>query len=125
MYNRLPLAMLTAVGLAFAGALAGPAGTSAAHAQEAGNFSDAKLRAFAQAAVKLNQIRSEFQSQMGSMESDQERQQLQQRTNQRMAQAVKQTEGISIEEYNKIATQSRGNQALAEKINKYIKESGS
>lgn len=121
-YSRLPIAMLAAAGLAFGGALAGPAATPAAQAQEAGDFSDAKLQSFAEAAIKLSQIRSEYQSQMQSMETDQERQQLQQQTNQRMAQTVQQTEGINIEEYNEIATASRADEGLAEKVNQYIKD---
>jgi alkanesulfonate monooxygenase SsuD/methylene tetrahydromethanopterin reductase-like flavin-dependent oxidoreductase (luciferase family) len=121
-YTRLPIAVLAAAGLAFGGALAGPVATPAAHAQQAGDFSDDKLQSFAEAAVKLTQIRSEYQSQMQTMETDQERQQLQQQTNQRMAQAVEGTQGISIEEYNEIAQASRGNQQLAQKINTYMKE---
>jgi hypothetical protein len=121
-YSRLPIAVLAAAGLAFGGALAGPVATPAAQAQEAGDFSDEKLQSFAVAAIKLSQIRSQYQSQMQSMESDEERQQLQQQTNQRMAQAVKQTDGISIEEYNEIATASRADESLAEKVNDYIKD---
>lgn len=121
-YARLPIAMLAAAGLAFGGAITGPVTTPAAQAQEAGDFSDAKLQSFAEAAIKLSQIRSEYQAEMGSMETDQERQQLQQQTNQRMAQAVQQTDGISIEEYNEIATASRADEELAEKVNEYIKD---
>jgi hypothetical protein len=119
-YSRLPFAMLAAAGLAFGGALAGPIATPAAQAQQAGNFSDGKLKSFAEAAVELSQIRANYQSQMQTMESDEERQQLQQQTNQRMAQAVEQTDGINIEEYNEIATASRADEQLAEKVNEYI-----
>jgi len=121
-YIRLPIAVLAAAGLTFCGALAGPIATPSAQAQEARDFGDEKLQSFAEAAVKLTQIRSEYQAQMGSAETDQQRQQLQQQTNQRMAQAVEQTDGISIEEYNKIAQASRSDQQLAEKINSYIEE---
>ncbi len=121
-YTRLPIAVLAAAGLAFGGALAGPMTTPAAQAQQAGDFSDNKLQSFAEAAVKLTNIRTEYQSQMQSMETDQERQQLQQQTNQRMAQAVEETDGISIEEYNEIAQASRADEQLAEKINTYIEE---
>lgn len=121
-YSRLPIAMLAAAGLAFGGAIAGPVVMPAAQAQEAGDFSDDKLQSFAEAAIKLSQIRSEYQAEMGSMESDQERQQLQQQTNQRMAQAVEETDGINIEEYNEIATASQADEELAEKVNEYIKD---
>jgi len=121
-YSRLPIAMLAAAGLAFGGALTGPAATPAAQAQEAADFGDEKLRSFAQAAVKLTQIRSEYRAQMGSAETDQQRQQLQQQTNQRMAQAVEATDGITIEEYNQIATASRSDEQLAEKVNEYIQD---
>lgn len=121
-FSRLPIAMLAAAGLAFGGALAGPVATPAAQAQEAGSFTDNKLRSFAEAAVKLTEIRSEYQSQMGSAQSDEERAQLQQQTNQRMAQAVQNTDGISIEEYNQIASASRNDENLAEKINTYIED---
>jgi hypothetical protein len=121
-FSRLPIAMLAAAGLAFGGALAGPVATPAAQAQGAGSLSDDKLRSFATAAVKLTEIRSEYQSQMGSAQSDEERAQLQQQTNQRMAQAVQNTDGISIQEYNQIASASRNDENLAEKINTYIEE---
>jgi hypothetical protein len=121
-FSRLPIAMLAAAGLAFGGALAGPVATPAAQAQDAESFSDAKLRSFATAAVKLTEIRSEYQSQMGNAQSDEERAQLQQQTNQRMAQAVQNTDGISIQEYNQIASASRTDENLAEKINTYIEE---
>lgn len=120
--TRLPIAVLAAAGLAFGGALAGPVATPAAQAQQAGDFSDDQLQSFAEAAVKLTQIRTEYQSQMQTMETDEERQQLQQQTNQRMAQAVEETEGISIEEYNEIAQASRADEQLAEKINAYMEE---
>ena len=121
-FSRLPIAMLAAAGLAFGGALAGPVATPAAQAQDANSFNDEQLRSFAEAAVKLTEIRSEYQSQMGNAQSDEERAQLQQQTNQRMAQAVENTDGISIEEYNQIASASRTDENLAEQINTYIEE---
>jgi hypothetical protein len=121
-FSRLPIAMLAAAGLAFGGALAGPVATPAAQAQDANSFNDEQLRSFAEAAVKLTEIRSEYQSQMGNAQSDEERAQLQQQTNQRMAQAVQNTDGISIEEYNQIASASRTDENLAEQINTYIEE---
>ncbi len=121
-FTRLPIAVLAAAGLAFGGALAGPVTADMAQAQESGSYSDEKLQSFAEAAVKLGQIRAEYQAQMGSMESDQERQQLQQQTNQRMAQAVQETDGITIEEYNEIATASRSDEELANRVNEYIQQ---
>jgi len=116
--NRSLVAMFVAASLSLGGAM----GANVTVAQAQASYSDAKLQSFAQAAVKLIGIRSEFQSKMSEMSSDQERAQLQQQTSQRMAKAVKDTEGISVDEYNEIASASRNNQQLAEKINGYIKE---
>lgn len=121
-YTRLPLALFAAAGLAFGGVLAGPVAMPAAQAQEEASFSDEKLKSFAEAAVKLGQIRSEYRAQMGEAESDEQRAQLQQETNQRMAQAVEETPGISVQEYNTIASASRTDEELAEKIQTYIQE---
>ncbi|RIA55145.1 DUF4168 domain-containing protein [Dichotomicrobium thermohalophilum] len=117
-YSRLPAALFVAATLSLGGAMG--ASVTVAQAQE--SYTDAKLQSFAEAAVKLIGIRSEYQSKMGETTNDQQRQQLQQQTNQRMAKAVKDTDGISIQEYNEIAAASRTDQALAQKINGYIKE---
>jgi len=117
-YNRLAVALFVAASLSLGGVMG--ANVTVAQAQE--SYSDAKLQSFAEAAVKLIGIRSDYQSQMGDASSNEERQQLQQQTNQRMAQAVKDTDGISIEEYNEIAQASRNDQGLAQKINGYIED---
>lgn len=121
-FGRLTLAAFTAAGLAFGGVLAGPLVAEQAQAQENASFSDEKLRSFATAAVKLSQIRSEYQAQMGNAENDEERQALTQQTNEQMAQAVQETDGISVEEYNEIASASRSNPEVAEKVETYMEE---
>jgi ribosome-binding protein aMBF1 (putative translation factor) len=118
MIHRLMVALFVAASLSLGGVMG--ANVTVAQAQE--SYSDAKLQSFAEAAVKLIGIRSDYQSQMGDASSNEERQQLQQQTNQRMAQAVEDTDGISIEEYNEIAQASRNDQALAQKINGYIED---
>ncbi len=118
-YNRLPVAMFMAALLSMGGPLAAYAPT--AQAQE--SFSDDKIQSFAQAAVKLIDIRSQYQSQMNNASNDEERAQIQQQTNQLMTSTVEETPGISVQEYNQIAQESRSNEALAERINTYIKES--
>lgn len=121
-FARLTLAALASAGLAFGAVMAMPAAAQQSETQQQASFSDEKLRSFATAAVKLSQIRSEYQAQMGNAENDQQRQQLTQQTNQKMAQAVQQTDGISVEEYNQIAQASRSNPAVAEKVETYMKE---
>lgn len=121
-FARLTLAALASAGLAFGAVLAMPAAAQQSETQQQVSFSDEKLRSFATAAVKLSQIRSEYQAQMGNAENDQQRQQLTQQTNQKMAQAVQQTDGISVEEYNQIAQASRSNPEVAEKVETYMKE---
>jgi hypothetical protein len=120
MIHRLMVALLVAVSLSLGGAMG--ASVMPAQAQAQDSYSDEKLKSFAEAAVKLIGIRSEYRNQMGEASNDQERQQLQQQTNQRMAQAVEGTDGISIDEYNEIAQASRTNQQLAQRINTYIQE---
>jgi Sec-independent protein translocase protein TatA len=120
MIHRLMVALLVAVSLSLGGAMGASVMPTQAQAQD--SYSDEKLKSFAEAAVKLIGIRSEFRNQMGEASNDQERQQLQQQTNQRMAQAVEGTDGISIDEYNEIAQASRTNQQLAQRINTYIQE---
>jgi hypothetical protein len=120
MIHRLMVALLVAASLSLGGAMG--ASVMPAQAQAQDSYSDEKLKSFAEAAVKLIGIRSEYRNQMGEASNDQERQQLQQQTNQRMAQAVEGTDGISIDEYNEIAQASRTNQQLAQRINTYIQE---
>ena len=120
MIHRLMVALLVAASLSLGGAMG--ASVMAAQPQPQDSYSDEKLKSFAEAAVKLIGIRSEYRNQMGEASNDQERQQLQQQTNQRMAQAVETTDGISIDEYNEIAQASRTNQQLAQRINTYIQE---
>ena len=120
MIHRLMVALLVAASLSLGGAMG--ASVMPAQAQAQDSYSDEKLKSFAEAAVKLIGIRSEYRNQMGEASNDQERQQLQQQTNQRMAQAVETTDGISIDEYNEIAQASRTNQQLAQRINTYIQE---
>ncbi|MFP3920967.1 MAG: DUF4168 domain-containing protein [Dichotomicrobium sp.] len=121
-FARLTLAALASAGLAFGAVMATPAAAQQTETQEQASFSDEKLRSFASAAVKLSQIRSEYQAQMGNAENDEERQALTQETNQQMAQAVEETEGISVEEYNEIASASRSNPEVAEKVETYMEE---
>ncbi len=119
----MPAAIFVAAGLTLGGVM-GAVDVTPAQAQDQSAYSDTKLQSFAQAAVKLIDIRSDFRSEMQNTQSDEEKAALQQKTNQRMAQAVKDTQGISVEEYNQIASASRSDQALAQRINKYIKETG-
>jgi len=121
--SRMPAAIFVAAGLTLGGVM-GAVDVTPAQAQDQSAYSDTKLQSFAQAAVKLIDIRSDFRSEMQNTQSDEEKAALQQKTNQRMAQAVKDTQGISVEEYNQIASASRSDQALAQRINKYIKETG-
>jgi len=121
-FSRLMMATIAAAGLAFGTVAATPVAAQDADTQQQASFSDDKLRSFAVAAVKLSQIRSDYEAQMGETETDQEKAELQQQTNQRMAKAVKDTSGISVEEYNQIAAASRSNPEVAKKVRKYIKE---
>lgn len=121
-FSRLMMAAIAAVGLAFGTVTATPVAAQDADTQQQASFSDKKLQSFAVAAVKLSQIRAEYEAQMGQTETDQEKAQLQQQTNQRMAKAVKDTSGISVEEYNQIAAASRSNPKVAKRVRKFIKE---
>jgi len=117
--NRIPVAILAASVLALAGVTMSTAVTPA-QAQE--SYSDATLQSFAKAATKLVAIQSEYQSQMQAAENDNERQTLIQQANKQMTKAVEETSGISVQQYNKIATESRSNQGLQQKISKYMQD---
>ncbi len=118
--TRLPIAALIAAGFAFGGMTAPNA--VAQTQMEQGSFSDEMLQSFAEAAVKLITIRTEFQTQMQSAETTEQQMQLQQQTNQRMAQVVEETPGISIEQYNAIAEASQNDPELAARVDELIEE---
>lgn len=84
-------------------------------AQEQVEVSDDQLKTYAEAEQKVQEIRSEFQQQMPNAESPEEAQTLQQEAQQEMVAAVEDA-GLTVEEYNQIASQMQANPELRQRM---------
>ncbi|SCZ56230.1 DUF4168 domain-containing protein [Thiohalomonas denitrificans] len=76
---------------------------------------DATLDTFADAFGKVMNLQQDFASQLEGVESDEEARAMQQQVQEQMVEAVQQS-GMSVEEYNNVATQLDQNPKLREKV---------
>ncbi|WP_303903981.1 DUF4168 domain-containing protein [Thiohalomonas denitrificans] len=76
---------------------------------------DATLETFSDAFGKVMNLQQDFASQLEGIESDEEARAMQQQVQKQMVEAVQQS-GMSVEEYNNVATQLDQNPALREKV---------
>ena len=109
-------ALVAALGLAFAIG-AGPV----ASAQDR-QFSEEAVESFAVAMLQVQQIGMEAQQQVEAAETPEQQQQLEAEITARMVEAVE-AEGLSVEEYQEIATAAQADPELAGQINEYLNES--
>lgn len=88
-------------------------GAPAEHQQA--EVSDDQLKTYAEAEKKVQEIRDEFQQQMPNAETPEEAQALQQEAQEEMVSAVEDS-GLSVEEYNQIASLVQTNPELRDRI---------
>lgn len=109
MRHALTIAAAAAV-LGAAVAVAPFAGTPAQAQQQqqqaAPSFSDEQLRSYAEAALKVHEIGTEYHPQIERAQSDQDADQLRAAANEAMIEAVR-DQGLTVEEYNQIFTASQ------------------
>lgn len=87
----------------------------AAAGQQQVDVSDEQLETYAEAEQKVQEIRDDFQQQMPNAESPEDAQALQQEAQQEMVSAVEDA-GLTVEEYNQIASQMQSNPELRERM---------
>jgi hypothetical protein len=120
------------IAVAAAAIATGPAWMSAAAAQGYGaqpqqeqqqqmpSFSDAELQTFAEAAKEVQQINQEYQPQMQQAQTPEEQQSIRDEATEKMVEAIEQ-KGLSVEQYNQIASAAQSDPETAEKINSYLR----
>ncbi len=101
-------------------ALAQDAVPSPSPAPQAQAFNDQKLQAFTVAFLAVSDVKEQYSQRFRDAPSDNEKQQVQAEATQQMEQAVDQTEGISVDEYNQIIQSAQTDEALAQKLNGMI-----
>ena len=120
-------ATAVAAGLAFAGAVALPA-TAQEAAPEAvapAEFTDAQLEAFAQAAIEVTDIQSEYAMALNELDEEQdqaEHEQLIEEGNAAMLAAVEDNPAITLDEYLEIAEAAAADPELGERISMLIQD---
>jgi hypothetical protein len=85
------------------------------------SYGEDDLRSFAVAAVKVHRIDSAYTRKMDEAKSDPEKEELEQRASNEMVKAV-QSEGLTVDTYQTIASCLDTDPALAEKVKQKIKE---
>lgn len=103
-------------------ALAQDAVPSPSPAPQAQSFDDQKLQAFTVAFLAVSDVKEQYTERFRQAPSDDEKQKVQVEATQQMEQAVDQTDGISVDEYNQIIQTAQTDEALAQKLNGMIGE---
>ncbi len=117
---RLPAAALAApiaaLGLALGATALAPAPAVAQSETQSASFTDDQLDSFAVAAVEVSDIRTRYMSQIQGAGSEEEKQALAKQAQQEMLGAVKNAQGITVEDYNAIIQAASQDPDLAEKV---------
>lgn len=85
-----------------------------AHSEQA-EVSDDRLKTYAEAEEKVQEIRNEVQEQMPNADTPEQAQEMQQEAQEKMVSAVEDA-GLSVEEYNQIATLIQTNPTLRDRL---------
>ena len=85
-------------------------------------FDETKLRSFAVAYLEVSKVAQQYQPQLQAATDPQEQQRLQTEATNSMVQAVEGADGITVEEYNAIASNAQSDPALAQQINTLVQE---
>lgn len=92
---------------------------STASAQE--DYPEETLQSFAVAALQIQEINMQAQEELQAAETPEDQEQVQEDATQMMMQAIE-AEGLSVEEYNEIATAAQSDPDLAGQIEEYAVE---
>ncbi len=107
-----PICIAAALGLMLGGA-------SVASAQE--QYTDQELQTFASAVIQIEQISMDAQQQAQAADTPEEQQEVQAQAQAQMVQVIE-AEGLSVDQYNEIATDVQADPDLAERIQQHIME---
>ncbi|EAQ01740.1 hypothetical protein OB2597_14891 [Pseudooceanicola batsensis HTCC2597] len=80
------------------------------------SFSDAQLESFADATLKLQEVRSTYVPQLQNASDDAERQEIAQEANTAMVAAVRAADGITVETYNAISRLAQTDEELNQRL---------
>lgn len=123
---RTATAGLAALGLTLAAAtalptiaVAGPVEPRLAQAQQ---FSDEQIRAFANAALQVQELRRDYVEAMNEVGSEDERAALIEQTTSRMTTVVEEAPGITVGEYNAISQAAEQDPALAQAVERHMRD---
>ena len=89
---------------------------------QSGQYDSEDLRLFAVAYLQVEQIGKKYATQFKSAETDTDRQQVVQQAQAEMVEAIQSTDGMTVEQYNAIAEQAKGDPALAKQISEQLSE---
>lgn len=88
--------------------------------QAAPSFSDEQLRSYAEAALKVHEIGTEYHPRIERAQSDQDADQLRAAANEAMIEAVR-DQGLTVEEYNQIFTASQTDAAVRSAVEAHMR----
>ena len=124
-YGKAPTALLTAavIGMSAVAGAATPAMAQAATSsqQEAPHYAPAKLKAFAKTAIQVRQINMDAQKKIQGASDKDAKEAIQKEAYGNLKEAIS-SNGLTVKEYNKIASSAQSNPDLRQKIVGYMKE---
>jgi hypothetical protein len=85
-------------------------------------ISDQKIEAFAVAYLQVDKVRQEYSAKIGATSDAAAKQQLQAEGSKKMVQAVQDSPGMSVEEYNSILTAAQKDPALVQKVQEKLQK---
>ena len=103
----------------------GLAASSPVWAQAQPEFSDQQIESFVVAAIAVDQVIREWNPRIQAAEDDAQAAQLREQANAELVEAITQTDGITVEEYQEIGRAAQADPALAERINEVYQEKSS
>ena len=102
--------------------MAAPARAAPDAPQPAAGYSDAELKSFAVAAVKLQRINDTYLPKLRTATSEDEHRQVKETATAEMRRAL-QEEGLSVDKFRTIVSQAQADRALAERIREQFRQS--
>jgi len=89
---------------------------------DASQFDENKLRSFAVAYLEVSKVAQQYQPQLQATTDPGEQQRIQSEATDSMVQAVESADGITVDEYNTIASNAQSDPNLAQQINTLVQE---
>lgn len=80
-------------------------------------YTEEQLESFVDAAVAVNDLIEDWRPRITAAESEEQAAQLREQANEELAEAIEQTEGMSLEEYQQIGQAAQADPELSERIN--------